>query len=98
MSGNVEASERRGAAVFGLLAAVFAIALMERAVYYGIRVSARVWLWDDDLGAAHLGLNQHECLHHWVCPPFPLHRLFAAGTKRTAGRGSVQARNPDAGR
>ena len=44
----------------------------------------------DDLGAAHLGLDQHESLDH----PFPsvsLHRILAAGTKRTAGPAGVQA-------
>src|SRR4029077_920050 len=47
----------------------------------------------DDFGAANLGLNQHERLdHHPRPPPFPLHRLLAAGTKRTAGRAVLQGR------
>src|SRR6476646_4398495 len=44
----------------------------------------------DDLGTAHLGLDQHESLDH----PFPfvsMHRILAGGTKRTAGPACVQA-------
>jgi len=39
-------------------------------VFRGLHPGLAGQLFGDDLGAAHLGLNQHECLYHWVCLRF----------------------------
>ena len=57
----------------------------------GQHAGQRGQLLGDDFGAAHLGLDQHESLDHPASPPFWLHRLHAAGTKRTAGRAVFRA-------